>query len=124
VVGGLHGANCKLSPVGWQLLGEKRLRNRLTRRTELTYNFHIPFYPGNSMPEPARPLRVFLCHASGDKPAVRALYRRLKADGVAAWLDEEDLYPGDDWQLKIPEAVHGADVVIICLSCRSVSKVR
>ena len=26
-------------------------------------------------------LRVFLCHASGDKLAVRALYDRLTADG-------------------------------------------
>lgn len=31
----------------------------------------------------APPLRVFLCHASDDKPAVRALFRRLTAeDGV------------------------------------------
>jgi len=27
---------------------------------------------------PNRRLRVFLCHSSGDKPAVRDLYRRLR----------------------------------------------
>ena len=41
-----------------------------------------------------RMLRVFLCHASGDKPAVRKLYQRLCAEGVDAWLDEEKLLPG------------------------------
>ena len=27
------------------------------------------------------PLRIFLCHSSGDKPAVRNLYQRLSSDG-------------------------------------------
>jgi len=41
------------------------------------------------MLEEKRPLKVFLCHASADKPAVRELYLRLKKDGVDryAWLD-------------------------------------
>ncbi|MFZ5910497.1 MAG: TIR domain-containing protein [Chloroflexota bacterium] len=42
-----------------------------------------------------RKLRVFLCHASHDKPAVRELYQRLKAEGwIDPWLDEENLFPG------------------------------
>ena len=61
-------------------------------------------------------LKVFLCHASSDKPAVRELYRRLCADGFAPWLDEEDLLPGQDWQYEIPKAVRQSDVVIVCLS--------
>ena len=69
-----------------------------------------------------RPIRVFLCHASSDKPAVRELYHRLKADGFAPWLDEEDLLPGQDWQREIPKAVRAADVVIVCLSRGSISK--
>jgi outer membrane protein assembly factor BamD (BamD/ComL family) len=69
-----------------------------------------------------RPLKVFLCHASFDKPAVRALYQRLVAEGVDAWLDQEKLLPGQDWQVEIPRAVHDADVVVICLSKNSVTK--
>lgn len=34
-------------------------------------------------------LRIFLCHAHEDKEAVRHLYQRLKAEGFAPWLDEE-----------------------------------
>ena len=69
-----------------------------------------------------RQLKVFLCHASGDKPAVRDLYRRLRSDGIAPWLDEEDLLPGQDWPLEIPKAVRSSDAVIICLSSRAITK--
>lgn len=69
-----------------------------------------------------RPLKVFLCHASGDKPPVRDLYKRLTAEGVDAWLDQEKLLPGQDWRMEIPRAVRDADVVVICLSKRSITK--
>jgi len=68
-----------------------------------------------------RSLRVFLCHASDDKPAVRELYRQLCAEGwLDVWLDEEKLLPGQEWDLEIEKAVEAADVVLVCLSTRSV----
>jgi hypothetical protein len=70
---------------------------------------------------PARPLRVFLCYSSDDMTAVRALYRRLRTDGVEPWLDEEDLLAGQKPQEEIPRAVRASDVVIICLSKRAVT---
>ena len=57
------------------------------------------------MPEAKRPLKVFLCHAHSDKDAVKALYDRLVRDGVDAWLDKENLLPGQDWELEIRKAV-------------------
>jgi len=72
--------------------------------------------------EPKRLLKVFLCHASGDKPAVRVLYQRLIRDGVDAWLDKEKLLPGQDWRQEIPRAVRESDVVVICLSNKSLTK--
>jgi hypothetical protein len=72
--------------------------------------------------ELSRPLRIFLCHSSTDKPAVRVLYQRLRADGFEPWLDEEDLIPGQDWQREIPRAVKNSDIVIVCLSRGSVNK--
>ena len=74
------------------------------------------------MPEP-RKLRVFLCHSSNDKPAVRELYKRLNAEGwIDPWLDEENLYPGQEWDLEIEKAVEQTDVVLVSLSTRSVDK--
>jgi hypothetical protein len=67
-------------------------------------------------------LRVFLCHSSGDKPVVRDLYRKLKADAVNPWLDEEDILPGQDWDQEINKAVRNSHVVIVCLSGSSVTK--
>lgn len=67
-------------------------------------------------------LRVFLCHASNDKPVVRELYRRLRADGFEPWLDEEDLLPGQKWQDEIPKAVRDSDIVLVCLSQHSINK--
>jgi hypothetical protein len=61
-------------------------------------------------------LRVFLCHAPDDKPAVRALYERLLADGAAPWLDEEKILPGQNRRLEISRAVRAAHAVVVCLS--------
>ncbi len=71
---------------------------------------------------PTRPLKVFLCHASADKPAVRKLYRYLKERKMDPWLDAENLLPGQNWQVEIPKALQSSDVIIICLSNRSVDK--
>jgi len=72
---------------------------------------------------PDRKLRVFLCHASQDKPAVRELYKKLYAeDWIQPWLDEEELLPGQDWNLEIEKAVEASDAVIVCVSHVSVAK--
>lgn len=67
-------------------------------------------------------LRVFICHAHLDKPAARELYQRLKSDGFAPWLDEEDLLPGQNWRKVIPKAVADAHVVVVCLSRTATNK--
>jgi DNA-binding NarL/FixJ family response regulator len=71
---------------------------------------------------PSRALRVFLCHSSDDKPVIRNLYRRLLHDGIVAWLDEEDLLPGQEWEQVITKAVRNSDIVIVCLSRASINK--
>src|SRR5688500_14796751 len=79
--------------------------------------------PGqSSQTNPPRLLKVFLCHASEDKDGVRELYRKLRADGVEPWLDEEALLGGQRWEEQIVEAVTGSDVVIVCLSPQAVSE--
>jgi tetratricopeptide (TPR) repeat protein len=74
-------------------------------------------------PNSPRPLRIFLCHSSGDKKAVRELYHRLRNDGFDPWLDEEKLKPGQQWEREIPRAVRNSDVVIVCLSHSSITKI-
>lgn len=66
---------------------------------------------------------IFLCHAFEDKPEVRKLHKRLKADGFKPWLDEEALLPGADWDREIPKAIRSSDFVLVCLSKKSVQKI-
>ncbi len=75
------------------------------------------------MPEPKRPLKVFLSYASQDLSVVQELSRRLAAEGwIDPWVDKKKLLPGQDWRTKIEEAVETSDVVIICISNNSVTK--
>jgi formylglycine-generating enzyme required for sulfatase activity len=67
--------------------------------------------------------RIFLCHASEDKAAVRDVYRRLRdIEGIEPWLDEEDLLPGQDWAREIPRALKASEFILIFLSLNSVAK--
>jgi hypothetical protein len=68
------------------------------------------------MTESKRTLKVFLCHAHSDREAVHHLYTRLVENGIHAWLDAEDLQPGQNWQHEIRKAILQSDVVIVCLS--------
>ena len=68
------------------------------------------------MTETKHPLKVFLCHADVDHKPVRALYDRLVADGVDAWLDKENILPGQAWDYEIRKAVRESDAILVCLS--------
>jgi formylglycine-generating enzyme required for sulfatase activity len=75
------------------------------------------------MPQDNRPLRVFLCHSSGDKQTVSELHHRLSSEKwIDPWLDELKLLPGHDWHLEIEKAVELTDAVIVFLSNNSVVK--
>lgn len=69
-----------------------------------------------------RQLKVFLCHSSDDKAQVRSLSKFLQSQGVAPWLDEEMLLPGQLWEDEIHKAVQNSDAIIVCLSTNSISK--
>ena len=66
--------------------------------------------------------RVFLCHSSGDKSLVRALYEQLRRDGFDPWLDEKDLLGGQEWETEIQNAIRRSGAVIVCLSKASLTR--
>jgi hypothetical protein len=69
-----------------------------------------------------KPLKIFLCHASDDKNEVKNLYNLFLQCGADPWLDSEKLLPGQDWNLEINKALDDSDVVLLCLSKKSVDK--
>ncbi|MBT9149027.1 MAG: hypothetical protein DDT27_00538 [Dehalococcoidia bacterium] len=77
--------------------------------------------PGTPVPHTGA-LRVFLCHASQDKPRVRELYEQILRWGYRPWLDEEKILPGQDWKAEIRKAITGTYVVVVCLSRKATTK--
>ncbi|MFN8381402.1 MAG: toll/interleukin-1 receptor domain-containing protein [Anaerolineales bacterium] len=70
----------------------------------------------------SQPLKIFLCHSSGDKPQVEKLYDFFSKQGADPWLDSEKLLPGQDWNYEINKALDDSDVILLCLSKKSVDK--
>ncbi len=64
----------------------------------------------------SKQLRVFLLYARVDKEAVHRLYHRILREGALAWLDEEKILPGQDWEYEIRNAIYGSDIVVACIS--------
>lgn len=74
------------------------------------------------MTETKGKLKVFLCHASENKPIVRSLYDDLVNAGFEPWLDSEVLLPGMDWDREIRQGLDASDAVIVCVSSVLVDK--
>jgi TIR domain len=74
------------------------------------------------MPRQEGPLRVFLCHAREDKNAAYQLYKQLKWMGFEPWLDAVNLLPGQRWRDEIPRAISESNVMLVCISDKSIRK--
>src|SRR4051812_24694825 len=59
---------------------------------------------------------VFLSHSSRDKPVVRAVAERLRADGLRVWLDDWEIRPGDSIPSKIEDGLERSRVLVLCMS--------
>ncbi len=71
--------------------------------------------------EEKRP-RVFICHASEDKPFAASLYEQLKAAGLDPWLDIENLRGGDRWDDMIKNAIKKEIDYFLVLQSKSLQK--
>jgi hypothetical protein len=59
---------------------------------------------------------VFLSHSAKDKPIVRDLAQRLKADGLRVWLDDWEIQPGDSIPARIRQALPQCRTLVLCMS--------
>src|SRR3990172_6114290 len=67
-------------------------------------------------------MKVFISYAREDAEMARRLYEDLKNAGLECWFDQEDLLPGQNWKLEIPNNIKKCERVCILLSSRSVEK--
>jgi formylglycine-generating enzyme required for sulfatase activity len=68
-------------------------------------------------------MKVFISYAREDAQMARKLYDDLTGAGLDCWFDEEDLVPGQNWQIEIPNNIKKCERVCILLSSRSVEKI-
>lgn len=69
-----------------------------------------------------KPLKVFISYSSGDREQVQKVYEHLLALGADPWYDQEDLLPGQNWDMEIRKGLDEADMILLCLSKKSVNK--
>lgn len=69
-----------------------------------------------------KPLKVFISYSSGDREQVQKIYEHLLALGADPWYDQEDILPGQDWDMEIRKGLDEADMILLCLSKKSVNK--
>jgi hypothetical protein len=67
-------------------------------------------------------LKIFICHASEDANFALNLFNRLKSWGFIPWIDQEDLFTGDQWNSKIKKEINNSDIFIVCLSKIAIRK--
>ena len=68
---------------------------------------------------------VFISYVREDSDRADELQRILQAAGMRVWRDTADLWPGEDWRIKIRRAIiDSALVFVACFSQRSVSRHR
>lgn len=67
-------------------------------------------------------LTVFISYAREDRDRALHYYSLFKAEGVSPWIDVKNLLPGQNWEVEINRAFGEANVVVLLLSPRSVSK--
>ena len=72
----------------------------------------------------ADPRKVFISYAKEDLEHALRLYRDLKSRGIKAWIDREDIVPGQRWKDAIRKAIVGCDYFIALLSKRATTKKR
>jgi hypothetical protein len=66
--------------------------------------------------------RIFISYAKEDSDHAKQLYEVLKGVGVSPWLDEENLLPGQRWDIEIEAEIEQCNYFIALLSSRSVAK--
>jgi len=62
---------------------------------------------------------VFISHSAKDKPVVRELAERLRADGLKVWFDEWEIRPGDIIGLKIERGLEQSRTLVIIMSANA-----
>jgi len=60
-------------------------------------------------------MQVFISHAAGDADLAERIADQLRDCGLEVW-DESRILPGDNWGLKLAEALQTSDAMVVLLT--------
>jgi hypothetical protein len=75
-------------------------------------------YVPDGVPHP----KVYLAHASDDKPIVRSIAEYLMQNGVEVWFDEWEIEPGDSLRQKMEEGLGAMTHFAVVLTTKSIAR--
>ena len=61
-------------------------------------------------------MKVFISHAQKDAELAQRLSRRLAEAGFDVWTAAEQIFPGENWALKMGKALAAADLMVVLLT--------
>ncbi|MGA2865842.1 MAG: toll/interleukin-1 receptor domain-containing protein [Verrucomicrobiota bacterium] len=61
-------------------------------------------------------MKVFLSYSAGDASLARKIASGLRREGLAVWLPEEEILPGDNWAERISQALNECDAMVALLT--------
>jgi hypothetical protein len=67
-------------------------------------------------------MKVFISYARKDCKLAQKLFNDLRSNGINAWLDVEDLLPGQNWKTTIENEIQNSTHFIALLSTNSINK--
>lgn len=86
---------------------------------------YVALAGARELPEPATTGHVFISYVREDAEAVDRMERALEEGGLQVWRDTKNLWPGQDWEAKIRQAITEDSLVFIaCFSERSQQRKR
>jgi hypothetical protein len=65
-------------------------------------------------------MRAFVSYAESDRNWARELRAHLARVGIEAWIDADELLPGDNWLKRIGSALESSDALLVLVSPASV----
>lgn len=64
---------------------------------------------------PSKTYDVFITYDNRNKIAARSIYKALKDIGLKSFLDEFEIMPGDDWDMKISQTLRNSQMIIVLI---------
>ena len=66
---------------------------------------------------------AFISYVREDQEKVMAIAKQINNSGVITRLDEDMILPGDNWQLKIEQAIEKTDYFLLFFSCKATNHI-